>query len=195
MNAPVNATVNRVAPEGGSGQLGRMIEKTAEQLGQLSQAWYSPCETYRYGLRRQWDDSLGEVLFVMLNPSTATEEKNDPTIERCQRRAQKLGFGALRIANLFAFRATLPTDLKQAADPVGPENAPLLQEWSGQCDLTIAAWGSHGDLLGQGALLAPMLRGDVRHLGLTKAGHPRHPLYVSYEVQPQPWPQELRYAK
>ncbi|MCT4607733.1 MAG: DUF1643 domain-containing protein [Pelagimonas sp.] len=172
-----------------------MIEKQAQQDGQVSRALYSPCGRYRYGLWRIWDDTLPELLFVMLNPSTATEEKNDPTIERCQRRAIQLGFGAVRIANLFAFRATKPADLKRAEDPIGPENAQLLSEWSGKSAMTIAAWGSHGDTLAQGQAIAPLLNGDVRHLGLTKAGHPRHPLYVSYDVQPAPWPKEQRYGK
>ncbi|MFY0621887.1 MAG: DUF1643 domain-containing protein [Pelagimonas sp.] len=170
-----------------------MLERVAEQNGQISTAWYSPCETYRYGLRRHWGDG-GEVLYVMLNPSTATEERNDPTIERCQRRAVQMGFGAMRIANLFAFRATKPEDLKRAEDPEGPENAALLQQWSGRADMTIAGWGTHGALLGQAGRVAPILEGDVRHLGLTKAGHPRHPLYVSYATVPAAWPKEVRYA-
>ncbi|MBW4981748.1 DUF1643 domain-containing protein [Mameliella sp. CS4] len=171
-----------------------MIERHAEKDGERSTAWYSPCERYRYGLRRVWDPGAGEVLFVMLNPSTASELANDPTIERCQRRTRALGYGAMRIANLFAFRATRPQDLRRAGDPEGPENAALLRDWSGAADLTLAAWGVHGALQGAGPRAAPMLRGDVRHLGLTKAGHPRHPLYVSYAVHPEPWPMEKRYA-
>ncbi len=175
------------------GQLAEMIERHADQDSQRSTAFYSPCETYRYGLRRVWAQGP-ELMFVMLNPSTATEEKNDPTIERCQRRAVQLGFGGLRIANLFAFRATLPTDLRKANDPEGPENADVLRDWSGCCAMTIAGWGAHGALLGQGAKVAPALIGDVRHLGLTKEGHPRHPLYVSYATQPVPWPIDQRYV-
>lgn len=170
-----------------------MMERVAERDGQVSTAWYSPCETYRYGLRRAWGAGA-EVLYVMLNPSTATELANDPTIERCQRRAVALGFGAMRIANLFAYRATRPGDLRRATDPEGPENADLLRDWSGLADLTVAAWGVHGALYGAGPRLAPTLLGDVRHLGLTRAGHPRHPLYVSYSVLPEPWPSEARYA-
>lgn len=133
-------------------------------------------------------------MYVMLNPSTATEQANDPTIERCQRRARALGFGAMRIANLFAYRATRPEDLRKAKDPEGPENAALLRDWSDAADLTLAAWGVHGALNGAGPRLARGLRGDVWHLGLTQDGHPRHPLYVSYAVQPAPWPVEARYA-
>ncbi len=170
-----------------------MIERHADQDGQRSIAYYSPCGTYRYGLERIWGEGPA-LLFVMLNPSTATEEKNDPTIERCQRRAIQLGFGTLKIANLFAFRATLPTDLRKADDPEGPENAALLGQWSGKAQMTIAGWGTHGALLGQGTRVAPLLNGDVRHLGLTKDGHPRHPLYVSYATKPTAWPKEARYV-
>lgn len=155
-----------------------MIERTFTSGTQHSTAFYSPCLQYRYGLRRTWEAGREEMLFVMLNPSTATEERNDPTIERCQRRAARLGFGGLRIANLFAWRATLPTELRLADDPVGPENDALLRDWSGSAALTIAAWGVHGAFRGRAAQVAPLLRGDVRHLGLTRDGHPRHPLYV-----------------
>ena len=98
-----------------------MIERRAEADGIRSAAWYSPCEAYRYGLERRWGTG-GALLFVMLNPSTATEDANDPTIARCQRRTQQLGFGAMRIANLFGYRATRPRDLARAKAPVGPEN-------------------------------------------------------------------------
>lgn len=171
-----------------------MIEKHAEQDGVASAAWYSPCGRYRYGLRRVWDAGGDELLYVMLNPSTATEARNDPTIERCQRRALALGFGGMRIANLFAFRATRPEDLRRADDPEGPENARLLRAWSGGAAMTLAAWGVHGALMEAGRKVAALLEGDVRHLGLTRAGHPRHPLYVGYAVTPQPWPKEMRYA-
>ncbi|WP_317133887.1 DUF1643 domain-containing protein [Tropicibacter oceani] len=118
-----------------------MIERQAKRDGQVSTAWFSPCERYRYGLRRTWDTDLPAVLFIMLNPSTADEMRNDPTIERCQRRARAMGCGSLWIANLFAFRATRPQDLRRAADPEGPENVAFLRDWSGAADLTIAGWG------------------------------------------------------
>lgn len=171
-----------------------MIEKHAETDGIRSTAWYSACGGYRYGLQRVWDAGSGVLMYVMLNPSTATEAQNDPTIERCQRRAQALGFGAIRIANLFAWRATRPADLRRAEDPEGPENAGLLRAWSGDATVTLAAWGAHGALHDAGPRIAALLAGDVRHLGLTRDGHPRHPLYVSYAVQPQSWPREMRYA-
>ena len=96
-----------------------MIIRGFQKGDAASRAWYSPCGVYRYRLERVW--APGALLAcIMLNPSTATEERNDPTIERCERRARALGFGGLSVVNLFAFRATYPADLRRAADPVGP---------------------------------------------------------------------------
>lgn len=160
-----------------------------------SSAVYSPCDRYRYLLTRTWDAGLPRLLFVMLNPSKATEAHNDPTIERCERRARGLGFGAVRIANIFAWRDTDPRALKRAAEPVGPHNAALLMrsvtDWiSPPGDLILCAWGTHGAHRGQGALTEALLRraGRPLHsLGLTKDGHPAHPLYVPYARLPRLW--------
>ena len=162
-----------------------MIRRTHQTTESFSEALYSTCETYRYGLARTWSEAA-PVLFVMLNPSTATEMANDPTIHRCETRARAMNAGGVRIANLFAFRATRPQDLKRAADPVGPENDTLLMEWAAGSAMTIAAWGVHGAHLGRAAALRPKL-GTLWHLGLTKAGHPRHPLYVPYARRPERW--------
>lgn len=169
-----------------------MIERQHSADGVTSRAYYSPCERYRYGLERVWGQGPS-LLYVMLNPSTADELRNDPTIERCQRRAVQLGFGAMRIANLFAWRATRPEDLRKARAPVGTENDALLRAWHDQADMTLAAWGVHGALMGRGPALAAALPGALHHLGLTRDGHPRHPLYVSYKVAPAPWPEAERY--
>jgi len=155
-----------------------------------SEAVYSDCMRYRYLLTRVWDDQAGRVLYVMLNPSTADELRNDPTIERCERRSRALGFGAMRIANLFAFRATRPDDLKRAKAPIGPDNDALLAEACIWADTVICAWGVHGDHLQRGAAVADLIAtSGIRmvHLGLTKQGLPRHPLYVSYAKPLEQW--------
>lgn len=163
-----------------------MIERHHTEAGVTSRAFYSPCERYRYGLERRW--GAGEVLlWIMLNPSTADERRNDPTIERCQRRAVRMGFGAMRIANLFAFRATQPADLRRAEAPVGADNDALLLRWHADAPMTIAGWGVHGALMGRGPQMAQALAGPLHVLGLTQGGHPRHPLYVSYDIDPTPW--------
>jgi hypothetical protein len=155
-----------------------------------SEALYSDCERYRYALTREWDSSGKRVLFVMLNPSTATEVQNDPTVERCERRARHLGFGAFRVTNIFAWRATDPRDMKAAADPVGPHNDATLMAGADWADQIIAAWGTHGAHQGRGPNVAALLRKTavpLFHLGLSKAGHPKHPLYLPYAQKPTAW--------
>ncbi|WP_019955806.1 DUF1643 domain-containing protein [Yoonia vestfoldensis] len=155
-----------------------------------STATYSDCDAYRYDLTRIWDQSAPRLLFVMLNPSTATELHNDPTVERCERRARALGFGAFRVTNIFAWRDTDPRALRRAADPIGPANDASLLAAAVWADQIIAAWGTHGVHLGRGAQVAELLRQTgtpLLTLGLTKDGHPRHPLYVSYDQHPRGW--------
>jgi len=126
----------------------------------------------------------------MLNPSTATEVQNDPTIERCEQRARRLGYGGFCVANIFALRATDPRVMRAAADPEGPDNMSALTQAAEWADTVIAAWGLHGAHRDQGHAMALHLRAaghDLYHLGLTKGGHPRHPLYLSYSVQPEIW--------
>lgn len=167
-----------------------MIERSFLKGDAPSSAVYSDCERYRYSLTRVWNPQGARVMFVMLNPSTATEIRNDPTVERCERRARALGFGAFRVTNIFAWRATDPRELRAAADPVGPDNDAAILKGADWADRIIAAWGSHGAHLGRGERVEAMLRAAgarLFHLGLTKAGHPRHPLYVSYREQPAPW--------
>lgn len=172
-----------------------MITRQARKGDAPSVAVYSDCEAYRYLLTRVWDESLPRALFVMLNPSTATEVQNDPTVERCERRARTLGFGAFRVTNIFAFRATDPRLMRAQADPVGPENdAAIVQslDWAGGAqDRIVCAWGAHGAHLGRGAAVERLLRDSGRalhNLGVTKAGVPRHPLYLSYAQPLLPWP-------
>ncbi|MFN4129755.1 MAG: DUF1643 domain-containing protein [Paracoccaceae bacterium] len=157
-----------------------------------SEAVYSPCEAYRYLLTRVWDAAGERVLFVMLNPSTATEAQNDPTVERCERRARALGFGAFRVVNIFGFRATDPRVMRAAEDPVGPGNdAAILSsvaDW--RPGRLVCAWGGHGLYLGRGDAVARLLRGTGKplwHLGLTASGQPKHPLYIGYAKQPERW--------
>jgi len=155
-----------------------------------STAVYSDCEAYRYSLGRVWDAAGKQVMFVMLNPSTATEVQNDPTVERCERRARTLGYGGFRVTNIFAWRATDPRDMRAAIDPIGPENDSILIESALWADHIIAAWGTHGAHLDRGASVATMLRQQSKplfHLGLSKAGHPKHPLYLPYSQHPIAW--------
>jgi hypothetical protein len=167
-----------------------MISRNHQKGDAASVAVYSPCEAYRYLLTRTWDATGPKALFVMLNPSTATELQNDPTVERCERRARTLGFGAFRVTNIFAYRATDPRVMKAVPDPVGPANDTAIADSAAWADAIIAAWGTHGAHLGRGDAVTRLLAGSgraVQVLGLTKAGHPQHPLYIGYDRQPVVW--------
>lgn len=154
-----------------------------------SGADFSTCEKYRYRLWRRWEDGPS-VAFVMLNPSTADADRNDPTIERCHRRAVSMGFGALEVVNIFAYRATDPKDLKKARKPVGPQNDQILLDCVRRVDMTICAWGSHGDFQDRGNTIRQLLKDNnlkAHILALTNKGHPRHPLYIPYSTAPTLW--------
>lgn len=158
--------------------------------GKRSRAVYSPCMAYRYDLVRRWDAGGRAALFIGLNPSTATEAQNDPTVERCERRARAMGFGAFRMGNIFALRATDPRDMRAHAEPVGALTDAHLRAAALWADLIVCAWGAHGIHLGREGAVINLLRatGKPLHvLGLTKAGAPRHPLYLPYAATPQPW--------
>ena len=167
-----------------------MITREFQKGDAKSAAVYSDCERYRYALTRVWDVDAPRLLLIMLNPSKATEVQNDATVERCERRARVLGFGGMRVMNIFAWRETDPKLLRKAVDPVGVENDGLLLEGLDWADQIIAGWGVHGEHLNRGAEVEALLRGrgvSLSCLGLSKAGHPRHPLYIAYAQQPEPW--------
>lgn len=170
-----------------------MIVRTHTKDDAPSTAVYSDCERYRYALTRTWDPSGKRLLFVMLNPSKATEVQNDPTVERCERRARALGFGAVQVTNIFAWRETDPHRMRKARNPVGPDNDATLQDGARWADMIIAAWGTHGVHRDRGPFTEQLLRdtGQPLHtLGLSKYGHPKHPLYISYSQQPILWPRQ-----
>ncbi|MCF1707836.1 DUF1643 domain-containing protein [Tabrizicola sp. J26] len=167
-----------------------MITRHFQKGDAASWAVYSPCERYRYLLTRTWDEQGPKALFVMLNPSTATEFQNDPTVERCERRARALGFGAFRVTNIFAFRATDPKVMRAEADPIGPANDAAIADSAPWADRIICAWGAHGAHLDRGRQVERLLRATGQplwNLGLTQDGQPKHPLYIGYDRQPEPW--------
>lgn len=157
-------------------------------LFEQSGAVFSDCRQYRYRLWRQWSDAA-PMVFVMLNPSTADEIDNDPTVERCERRARAMGYGGLRVANIFALRSTDPAALYEHADPVGQDNDAAIIESVTGAGLVVCAWGAHGNLFSRGEKVLQLLRsaGVIPHyLQLNKDGTPKHPLYVPYEITPTP---------
>jgi hypothetical protein len=147
-----------------------------------SRAELSPCKNYRYALWREWSDEP-QVLFVMLNPSTADDSQDDPTIRRCIAFAKQWGYGGLIVANLFAWRSPYPAHLKNARDPIGPSNDQWLKKLAKQSAAVVGAWGNHGTYMQRGQAVAALFPG-LQCLGVTKQGQPRHPLYVPSATQP-----------
>lgn len=167
-----------------------MITRHHQKDDAASTADYSDCENYRYALTRVWDDTAPRVTFIMLNPSKATEVQNDPTIERCERRARALGFGGFCAVNIFALRETDPHKMRAHPTPEGPDNDAAITHACLWADIIVAGWGAHGDHKGRGKVMRDVLRAtgrDIHCLGVTKAGHPRHPLYIAYAQRPEPW--------
>ena len=145
-------------------------------------AVFSPDRVYRYELRRTWGPGP-VVAFIGLNPSTADETVDDPTIRRCIGFAKRWGYGGLVMLNLFAFRATDPRDMRAADDPVGPDNDRHLIAATSESGLVVAAWGVHGAYRNRDREVAGLLAWNLMALGLTRDGHPRHPLYVRGDAE------------
>jgi hypothetical protein len=149
---------------------------------------FSPCRTYRYVLWRELDTAdLEYALVVGLNPSTADEVNDDPTIRACMGFARRWGCGWLCMVNLFAYRATKPRDLKAADAPVGPDNDRWLRRLAARASLVVAAWGNEGSFAGRDARVIRLLGDQFSCLGMTKQGQPRHPLYVKRVVRLEKW--------
>lgn len=155
--------------------------------GFTGHASYSPCQRFRYTLSRRWRIGAGCVAFVLLNPSTATAEVNDPTVRRCCGYARMWGMQELQILNIFALRSTDPKALYRYPDPIGPENAGAIAKVVAKANLVVCAWGNHGSHLGQGARVTQQLIDagvSLTCLGVTKSGHPKHPLYLKANLLP-----------
>lgn len=149
----------------------------------LRRAVLSDCGTYRYELIRRWDVTLPRVGWIMLNPSTADAEQDDPTIRRCIGFAKSWGYGGIVVRNLYALRATDPRALWNHPSPVGPDNDSYLLDAVDDL-VTVCAWGAHGRR-GDAVINALSDAGAaLYHLGLTKAGKPRHPLYLKGDLTP-----------
>jgi hypothetical protein len=159
-----------------------------------SNAVFSPCERYRYELSRIWNDDVDKqrlVLWILMNPSTADVNFNDPTIAKCCRFSHKWGYDGLLIGNICAYRATnnknLPDDPLEA---VGPENGRYLLSMATRASLVVVAHGQLPKRLkiyanAVVALFRPLVK--LHHLRLAKDGSPWHPLYLPETVKPIHW--------
>jgi len=145
-------------------------------------ATFSDCRKYRYALSRTWNDKKKTILFIGLNPSTANEKIDDPTIRRCINYAQNWGYGSLLMVNLFAYRATLPSELKNVKNPIGNDNDLQIIELSKKADIAVAAWGNEGTLLNRDKEVKKILP-NLMCLKINKSGQPSHPLYQKKDLK------------
>jgi hypothetical protein len=155
-----------------------------------SGAVFSPCRRWRYLLWRRWDASKPVANFLMLNPSTADEVKLDPTCARARDFAERWGFGALIVTNIFAFRNTSPEKMKAAADPVGPGNDAAIVRAAKDSALVVCAWGNHGQFLDRSSRVLSLLKKnkiELHTLRVNANGEPAHPLYLPGRLKPVTW--------
>ena len=150
---------------------------------------------HRYYLWRTWGGKPF-VLYLLLNPSTADESDNDPTVERCERRARMMGFGGMVVLNIFALVSTDPKGLLSVPDPVGRRNDRYISFFATRAGQVVCGWGNHGRHLGRGRQVLQLLDdlGVTPFVfGVTKTSgcHPQHPLYVSYSRRPYPLTAEV----
>ncbi len=162
-----------------------------------SNAVFSPSRKYRYRLNRTINKSRKEIIFIGLNPSTADEEDNDSTLIRVLNFSKSWGYGSLVVINLFARISTSPKLLKSSSNPIGPFNnfelKTNIKGWSQNefCDLWLG-WGVNGSFMKRDRNILKEIKKYSENrmesfpkaqmpiaLGLTKGGHPRHPLYMA----------------
>lgn len=148
-----------------------------------SGAVFSEDRKHRYVLIREWDLNKPSLMVVSLNPSTADEKKNDPTVRRCIGFAKKWGFGKLIMTNIFAFRATLPEDLFNSKNPIGNKNDYWLKKLSKKADKIVLAYGNHGKFKNRHNEILKIIDGPYC-IKKSKTGMPMHPLYLKYTKKP-----------
>ena len=151
-------------------------------------AAFSECRRWRYLLWRRWDAAAPVANFLMLNPSTADELKLDPSCTRARLYAERWGYGALIVTNIFGWRATDPADMKAVRDPVGRGNDRAILRAARESEIVVCAWGNHGAHRGRSERVLGILRdaGVALHaLRLNGAGEPAHPLYLPADLAPR----------
>lgn len=152
----------------------------------------SPCGTYRYMLKRpplQANPMGSSVPFVMLNPSTADAELDDPTIRRLRGFSRDWDCNGIVVMNVYALRSTDPSALRSHADPRGPDNDYWLRQLGIQHETIVVAWGAHAkpDDVANAVKHLRCAGAELKCLGRNKDGSPKHPLYLAAKTQLQPW--------
>ena len=152
-----------------------------------SGAQFSACRRWRYLLWRRWDPALPVANFLMLNPSTADEWKLDPSCTRARLYAERWGYGALIVTNVFGWRATDPEEMKAVRDPVGRGNDRAILRAARESAIVVCAWGNHGAHLGRSDAVRKLLGKagiEARVLRMNAGGEPAHPLYLPARLKP-----------
>jgi hypothetical protein len=152
----------------------------------IKDAFFSEDREYRYSLIRTWNERKWTACFIGLNPSTADENVDDPTIRKCMNYANRWGYGGIVMVNLFAYRTTDPRGLYKVYDPVGPANDSYIENASEKCEMTVCCWGTNGDF-GERAWFVSKLLKNSWCLKYTKHGHPAHPLYLKADIELIPY--------
>ena len=160
----------------------KRIEKNKDGVV-VKSAVFSNCEKYRYVLSRVWDNQREGVVFVGLNPSTADEKIDDPTIRRCRGFAEFWGFGKMYMLNLFAYRSTDPRNLKKCYHPMGEHNLSFLEKYIRKYK-TVACYGNGGKYLNRHKEFLKAHSGYLYGIKILKNGMPSHPLYLKKDLQP-----------
>lgn len=164
-----------------------------------SECVFSACGAYRYSLRRLWhpiaEHGRGYCNWIMLNPSTADTDRNDPTVERCERYAKRWGYDGMIVTNLFALRATKPKVMLEHYAPVAEpdddhRNDLAILRNAKLAGLVVCAWGNHGAHMGRSASVVAGLREqrvELHYLAMNQSGEPVHPLYQWHGLVPMAW--------
>lgn len=155
----------------------------------IKTAHLSPSTLYRYHLSRRWADGSA-LTFVMLNPSTADANEDDPTIRRIMGFARSFGYSGVHVVNLYALRVTDSNLLfRLSGDIVGDQNNNWLGAALAHNDEIVCAWGikAKPSTVKKFKELAAICHCKLLCLGQNKNGSPKHPLYLSATTQRQPF--------
>ena len=153
----------------------------------LGRASFDDTRRYRYTLHRRWAPGGTRATFCLLNPSTADEKVLDPTLTRCLGFARSWGCHAMEVVNIFALRSTDPKGLAKVEDPIGPGNDAAIRTAANRADLFVLGWGNHGSRLNRAVLGLLGSRVELHCWDITKAGHPKHPLYLAASTPLRPF--------
>jgi hypothetical protein len=148
---------------------------------------------YRYVLKISWRLTLPQAVFVMLNPSTADKNRDDPTSLKCITLADRWKCGGVSLVNLFAYRATDPQELRLQTIPIVGffNDQHVLTQCCANRKHVVCAWGNHGTYLGRDREVIALLRQArvrLQCLGINDNGTPEHPLLVPHARVLIPFP-------